>query len=199
MLNKSLPFYGRKGSINELKETEKNYNVSTYNIEGKKNQNTMIIKKTTQNKNELLKSYYKDVKEYLKTNNEKYENAIHIKDIDFPNTKLIEIIFILSIVLAIAPLTTALIGMTSLMTAIYSLAVGIPFSIAATIILKKIEKQDKKNKFIKEYSNLNKEYVTFYSENKNVKNTKSQEIKPINRNKENNYKYIKERKKSNIN
>ena len=76
MLNKSLPFYGRKGSINELKETEKNYNVSTYNIEGKKNQNTMIIKKTTQNKNELLKSFYNDVKEYLITSINCFKKSI---------------------------------------------------------------------------------------------------------------------------
>ena len=54
MLYLQLPFYGKRGSIAEIKETEKTYDVSTYNNDGKASI-TSKVKKTNSNLKALIK------------------------------------------------------------------------------------------------------------------------------------------------
>ena len=48
MLYLQLPFYGKRGSIAEIKETEKTYDVSTYNNDGKASITSKVKKKRNQ-------------------------------------------------------------------------------------------------------------------------------------------------------
>jgi len=198
MLDIKIPFYGKRGSINRLVEENNIYNISTYNIDGKVNEDIIQVKKSLQNKKDLLKRYYNDVYEYLNVKKEEYERATNEKSIELPNTKVIENIFVITAVLATAPLISAFIlGSYSIwMLGMNSITIGLPFAIAAMIILKKIDINNKRKSFIREYSKLKNEYAIYREDNKIKENTnvKVKSITPISRDKELSYSYVKKYK-----
>ena len=76
---------------------------------------------------------------------------------------------------------------------VYSLVIGTPFFIASYKVLKKIDKQNKKNSFINEYKRLNKEYRKYEIEKEDEKRrTLARSKIPMNIDKERKYSYIKE-------
>ena len=78
----------------------------------------------------------------------------------------------------------------------YSITIGLPFAIAAMIILKKIDIDNKRKSFIREYSKLKNEYAIYREDNKIKENTnvKVKSITPISRDKELSYSYVKKYK-----
>lgn len=191
MLYLQLPFYGKRGSIAEIKETEKTYDVSTYNNDGKASI-TSKVKKTNSNLKALINNYHKDTDEYLRTNREKYDIASYEKNTEYPSAKTIKAAFITSAVLVSTAMPiSALTGMAGV--TVYSLVIGTPFFIASYKVLKKIDKQNKKNSFINEYKRLNKEYRKYEIEKEDEKRrTLARSKIPMNIDKERKYSYIKE-------
>ena len=191
MLYLKIPFYGKRGSIAEIKESDKTYDLSTYDIDGKINNYISKIKKTYENKNAILNNFYEDTYEYLKMYKDKYDNASYKKNINFPSTKIIENIFIASGVLTISAIPVAL--LTDIYGIIgYSLAIGVPFLVASYTVLNKIDKQNKRKRFVNEYAELNNIYRNYENYKNQKDKIKAREITPVNRNKELTYKYVRE-------
>ena len=191
MLYLKIPFYGKRGSIAEIKESDKTYDLSTYDIDGKINNYISKIKKSYENKNAILNNFYEDTYEYLKMYKDKYDNASYKKNINFPSTKIIENIFIASGVLTISAIPVAL--LTDIYGIIgYSLAIGVPFLVASYTVLNKIDKQNKRKRFVNEYAELNNIYRNYENYKNQKDKIKAREITPVNRNKELTYKYVRE-------
>ena len=191
MLYLQLPFYGKRGSIAEIIETDNTYDVSTYNNEGKSNI-TSRVKKTKSNLKAIMSNYYKDTDEYLRTNRDKYDIASYEKNTDYPNTNIIKGSFIISSALVTTAIPiSALTGMAGV--TVYSLAIGTPFFVASYKVLKKIDKQNKKNNFMNEYKELNTKYRKYETEREEEKRRILARSRiPMNIDKERKYSYVKE-------
>ena len=191
MLYLQLPFYGKRGSIAEITETDNTYDVSTYNNEGKSNI-TSRVKKTKSNLKAIMSNYYKDTDEYLRTNRDKYDIASYEKNTDYPNANIIKGSFIISAALVTTAIPiSALTGMAGV--TVYSLAIGTPFFVASYKVLKKIDKQNKKNNFMNEYKELNTKYRKYETEREEEKRRILARSRiPMNIDKERKYSYVKE-------
>lgn len=164
MLHKQLPFYGKRGSIAEINENQKYYQVKTYNIDGKET-DAINIKKTYQDRINLFKNYYKEVEEYLSINKEKMREVSAREKKTLLNEKLATIILIVSVILAILPLACGMIlGHAGLwMVGKITLLIGSAFSTASIISLKNIKEEKELKDFKNTYNNLEHELKIYKS------------------------------------
>ena len=167
MLDIKLPFYGKRGSIGKIIETPSNYQVYTYNIDGKKYDQIRNIKKNSQNKNDLLNSFYQDVEEYLIKNNDKFKQLSTQEKKNILDKKIVQIILIASVALGILPLATSIIleSVNLWNIGIITLLTGASFATASLISLKNIKEKEETEQFLKTYSNLQHE-LKLYKEEK---------------------------------
>ena len=163
-MNYSLPFYGKKGTISTIKENNNNYIVNCYDFTGKDNI-VLEVPKNNRNYNQLIDNYYKDLKEYLKANNNKYEYYNQTKKENKTNKKtitLLKLISIAAIALSIPLLSTheelGYIGITLN-------AISIPLLVSSINLTTKARKEEKKKKFINKYNEL-EHRLRIYNENK---------------------------------
>ena len=71
-MNFKIPFYGKKGTIKDIKEDTKFYKVYRYGL-SEKEENIFYVPKNDGNLEALLDNYYSDLKGYLDANADKYE------------------------------------------------------------------------------------------------------------------------------
>lgn len=163
-MNYSLPFYGKKGTISNIEETDKNYLVHRYDITGKENL-TLKVPKNAKNYNLLLENYYTDLKDYLITNNNKYEyckknkakNKVKVKTIIYLKLASIALIAV-SLPLLSTQSTLGYIGVALDVLAIPTIISSFKLSI-------KERNSEKSANFINKYNEL-EHRLRIYNENK---------------------------------
>lgn len=191
MLNYKLPFYKKRGSIAEIKETESNYQVYRYTIDGKIEPEPNNIKKTQSNKEALLKDLFNNIEEFLNKNKLKYNEIIKSNNLEFNNNSILnkkntQLILILAVIIGIIPLaTTITLELTNQWTiGIISLITGASFATASLIRIDKIKETEQKIQFIKTYSSYQHELKIYKEERQKTKEniiTKSRSLSPSKR------------------
>lgn len=178
MLYYKLPFYGKRGSIGEIKEFKSRFEVSVYNIDGKKNDNVLTIKNNFNNKRDLLANFFCDVEEYLSKFQGDFMKLSKVDKKLVLNKKVAVLILILSVLIGIGvPAVGILLGSANLWTlGLISLAFGASFSTASLISLKNAIENEKIDDFLRIYSNLNHE-LNIYKEETKLLNNKNNNIK----------------------
>ena len=146
----TLPYYGIKGTISEIKESENYYTVYRYGM-SEKDIYILEVPKNIKNNELLLNNYYSDLKNYLNENKEKYEQYKNKKYKKHPNLNLLKIIAIVMLSSSIPLLQTYnILGYVGIALDILSIPVVI-----SVIKLSIDEKKKEKNiKFIKKYNEL---------------------------------------------
>ena len=194
-MNYSLPFYGKKGTISNIEETDKNYVVYRYDFTGKDSL-VLEVPKNTKNYNLLLENYYTDLKDYLITNNNKYEYCKRTRLNNKVKEKTIISLKIISIALITASLpliatqgTLGYIGVTLD-------ALAIPAIISSVNLSLKENNIKKKTNFINKYNEL-EHRLRIYNKGKSktVSLTKYSELKIDNKEPKRDLKKILEKKK----
>ena len=71
-MNFKLPFYGKKGTIKDIKEEQKYYVVYRYGL-SEKEESIFYVPKNDNNLSLLMNNYNNDLKEYLDLNADKYD------------------------------------------------------------------------------------------------------------------------------
>ncbi len=167
-MNYTLPYYGKKGTIKNIEEKEKNYQVTRYGM-NKSNTYQLQVKKNKQNEELLIENYYNDLLEYLNVNKNKYnnykQNNNKIKSSTINLLKITGIVMIATSIPLIQSYETA--GYIGIALDILSIPV------IAGIIKLSIEekKQNKRTDFINKYDEL-KHKLKIYTE----KETKSLDL-----------------------
>lgn len=183
MLNKRLPFYGKRGSIGEISETDDYYQVKTYDIDGKYN-DIINVRKTYQDKNSLFGNYYKDVEEYLNLNKDKLDSLSKEEKKVLLNKRMVKVILTISVLIGILPLAVSIVLGNASLWSIggITLLIGASFSTASIISLKNIKEYEDKEEFKRTYKNLEHELKVYKSELNNELVSKKSKNKSNNRN-----------------
>lgn len=167
MLNLSLPFYGKRGSISKIFETEKNYSVTKYGINGKE-ELSLIIPKKYKNYVGLMQNYYQDLKGYLESTYHYYlecrstrlKKEINIKKVQLGTCASIGGFAIGSILMTgfLSSAITEAMAYVGLVIAASSIS-----GFCATRNLTKTYKKDKeKADFIERFNSLNRSLENYY-------------------------------------
>lgn len=182
MLNYKLPFYEKKGSIAAILETESDYQVWRYKIDGKIEQESSHIKKTSSNKQALLNEFFTNVEEWLTTNKNKYEELIannpnKLETKSVLNKQNTMIILILSIIIGICPLATSIILESASLWTIGAgtFISGAAFTTASIIRLNSIKFEEKNTKFKNKYESMQHELKIYNAEELTPKSTSKKE------------------------
>lgn len=149
-MNYTLPYYGKKGTISKIEESEKSYQVYRYGM-NKKDKYILEVPRSQKNKELLINNYYNDLYNYLNVNKEKYEqykNTNHKKHINLNLLKLIGIVMLSSSIPLLQ--TYDILGYIGIALDILSIPVVISV-VKLSIDEKKMENQ---NKFIEKYDKL---------------------------------------------
>ena len=158
-MNFKLPFYGKKGTIKDIKEDNKYYIVYRYGLS--ENEETIFyVPKNDNNLELLINNYNSDLRGYLDTNADKYETYQKTRLKKKININLVKALFGVSgiTLLSSIPLfnTHEAIGFVGVILD----TIATSTAIYATIeIVKKIT-DDKKAKYIKNYNQMNHKYQT---------------------------------------
>lgn len=171
-MNYTLPYYGKKGTISNIKENERYYQTERYGL-NKKETYILNVPKNKKNEELIIKNYYDDLKEYLNINKEKYniykEKRSKTK-INSLKTNILKLSSITMIAISIPLLLThdirGYIGITLDILSIPIIITSIKNSIN--------ERQDKKRKqFINKYNDL-EHRLRIYNEKKSKNKTLTQ-------------------------
>ena len=168
-MNYTLPYYGKKGTIKSIEETDKNYEVNRYGM-NKNDTYQLKVKKNKINEELLVENYYNDVKNYLTEQKDKYDkynkdNKNKVNQVKLNVLKLTGIILIgSSIPLLQTYGTPRYIGVALDI-------ISIPIVIEILKLTIKEKKQNNRTKFINKYDEL-KHRLRIYNEN----NSKSLEL-----------------------
>lgn len=183
MVNYKLPFYGKRGSIGEIKETESGFQVLTYNVDGDKFNETIMIRNTPSNRIDLLNNFFQNVEEYLKINQNKFIELKNKEKKNVANKNMAMIILIVSVLLGIGiPGVGICLGTANFGSLGASLIVGAAFATASVISLKNGKENESIDDFVKNYYNLQHE-LKIYKEERNKamrekKDVKSRSLSP---------------------
>ena len=180
IMDYSLPFFEKKGTICNIIEEDKNYIVYRYDTNGKKI--TLKVPKNSKNYNLLLENYYTDLKDYLDTNNNKYEcyKKENLNKIKNSKITLLKLVSILLLVASISLLATS--GLLEYIGFILAI-VSVPTIISSIAISAKEKDRENKLQFINKYNELeNKLKIYNGSKNKTIKLTQYTGLNPNNRN-----------------
>ena len=194
-MNYSLPFYGKKGTISNIKENEKSYIVNRYDITGKENL-TLEVPKNNKNYNLLIENYYTDLKDYLITNNNKYEYYRKSKSKNKVNANTIIYLKVASIALIIASLPLLRTQNTLGYLGIALDAIALPAIISSINLSIKEKNNEKRSQFINKYNEL-EHRLRIHNENKakTISLTKYSEVKTNDKEPKRDLKMILEKKK----
>ncbi len=194
-MNYNLPFYGKKGTISSIEENDKNYIVHRYDITGKENL-TLEVPKNTKNYNKLVENYYIDLKDYLITNNNKYEYFKRTKAMNKVKASTIIYSKIASIALIAGSLPLVANQGTLGYLGITLDAIAIPVIISSVRLSIKENNNEKKARFINKYNELAHRLI-IYNEGKsrNISLTKYSEVKTDNKEPKRDLRKILEKKK----
>ena len=168
-MNYTLPYYGKKGTIKSIEETDKNYEVNRYGM-NKNDTYQLKVKKNKINEELLVENYYNDLKNYLTEQKDKYDkynkdNKNKVNQTKLNVLKLTGIILIgSSIPLLQTYGTPGYIGVALDI-------ISIPIVIEILKLTIKEKKQNNRTKFINKYDEL-KHRLRIYNEN----NSKSLEL-----------------------
>ena len=180
MINLKLPFFGKRGTIKNIKENKNVYVVTRYGIEEKQ-----IVPKKKKNLDGLYKNFYDDTRNYIEASYDKYKNYKQIltERKKQGKSKLHLNINKLKIALLISGSVTTLsaIGLIALLPTasimlyldMSTLALSLVSLTAITNNLIGYLKDKKKDNFIKEYNNYEKELNNY-----NIINSKKTITKP---------------------
>lgn len=156
-MNFKIPYFGKKGSIKDIKENNKFYLVYRYGLT-EKEETLFYVPKNKNNLKDLLDNYYSDLKEYLDINANKYETTKKTrlkKDINLGLIKIMSVASLTMLLASIPLLNThnqiGFIGVT-----LDTLA--IPTAVYAIGEFVKLHNDTKKAKFIKKYNQLRHKY-----------------------------------------
>lgn len=156
-MNFKLPFYGKKGTIKDIKEDEKYYIVYRYGLTNQE-ESIFYVPKNDNNLLLLMNNYNNDLKEYLEINSNKYETYKQTrlkKDINKNSLKILFAISGFMILSSIALFGThEPIGFVGVILD----TIAIPTTIYATSEMIKKRKDEQKEKFIKSYNKMNHKY-----------------------------------------
>lgn len=152
------PFYGKRGSISKIIETEKTFITTRYGLDGKEEEAiTTTTPNKNKNKNRIFKECHQDLKNYLEINYDNYLSNTKKRAKKNINIKKIVIATIISV--AILPVSVFL-TMTMTGTISYIGVIGIALSLTslcAEIDFAKAYFNDKKcSKVITEYKSYEK-------------------------------------------
>lgn len=176
MLYYKLPFYGKRGSIGEIKESKYGIEVLTYDVDGKGFNESIIIRNTKNNRNDILDVFFKNVEEYLDKNKDKFFELKNSEEKVFLNRNLCIVILIMSILFGIGiPGASIILGTDGMFGAVI-LMICASFSTASIISLKKNREESIKKKFLKTYSDLSHEF-SIYEEEKRILVSRNKDIK----------------------
>lgn len=172
-----LPYYGKKGTIHRVEETDYNYIYTVYNDDGSIDKNKRIVpKRKGKNLSCIEKQYYNDLKKYLEYTNHEYMNCKHDRLRKYVNKKHITIGIIVSMsMMAISiPIWFSSIQVLCYIGAIMEATSML--SLYITINLKNtIEKDDKKKVFIEQYNHYQESLIEYNQQKaKNKQNMKTQ-------------------------
>ena len=171
-MNFKLPFYGKKGTIKDIKEDKKYYIVYRYGL-SEKEESIFYVPKNDNNLSLLMDNYNDDLKEYLETNRDKYETYKKTRLNKDINKNSLKVLFGISgaMILSSIPLfnTHEAIGFIGVLLN----TVAIPTAIYGTLEMIKKTKDDKKEVFIRQYNQMTNRYKTnakeYNQENKETK------------------------------
>ena len=167
MINLSLPFYGKRGSISKIIETEKNYSVTKYGITGKE-ELELVIPKKYKNYVGLMQNYYQDLKCYLESTYNYYlecKNTRLKKKMNIKNIQLGTYISVAGFALG-SILMTGFLSATITETIAYIGLVIMASSISGFCATRNLTKEYKKDKqkaeFIEKFNTLNRSLENYY-------------------------------------
>ncbi|MEE3342959.1 MAG: hypothetical protein VZS44_02595 [Bacilli bacterium] len=170
-MNFKLPFYGKKGTIKDIKEDTKYYLVYRYDT-SKDKDILFYVPKNEKNLNRLLDNYYNDLKGYLENSSEKYETLKQNRMKKVINTDNIKLMLGIStsLILLSIPLinTHETIGFVGVVLD----TLAIPTTSYAISELIKNYKDQKNAKFINNYKKLSQKYQS----EAQIKNTNKETI-----------------------
>lgn len=174
LLLSELPFYGIGGTIYRIEEAEESYYKILYNQDGSINPNKIPVpKKKSKNLQFLLKDYFMDLSNYLS----KFENQY----LDYENNTVKETLtnkqFILLVII------TSLASIFSIPFLFTTTTIGLLFSTVSLLSLyivcdihkKDINNNNKRNTFMKQYKDLERDLAN-YNSGKNIINEKKETI-----------------------
>ena len=180
MLDLKLPFFGNRGTIKSIKETDKYYIVSRHGINEKH-----IIPKKNKNLNGLYENYYEDTKKYLETSYNKYKDYKNILNereksgklkskLDIKKLKIAAIASSIVVAISTIALISMLPGISVLIyLSLSTLSLGLVGLTATTNLIINYLKDKKKETFINEYNNYKKEVNEY-----NIKSNKKRQNNP---------------------
>lgn len=159
MNNRKLPFFGKKGTIKEIKitATEKYIVVSRYGATADEQETILSTPNTKINYNLLMKEYMSNLKEYLNITNNKYET--YIKSKNKIKLEKNQIYFLLSTGITMIALSIPLL-ITHDARGYFGIVldtIAIPTELTGMKLYFESKSNHEKQKFIKEYENRKKE------------------------------------------
>ena len=170
-MNYNLPFYGKKGTISSIKEDNRNYIVNRYDFTGKPDI-VLEVPKNNTNYEMLIDNYYTDLKDYLITNNNKYEyykKTRSNKKIDNKTANLLKVGSIAALAISIPLLNThEALGYLGITLDV----IAIPLLISSIKIDIQKKEDKKKTNFINKYNEL-EHRLRIYNEGKTKSITKT--------------------------
>ena len=156
-MNFKLPFYGKKGTIKDIKENDKYYLVYRYGLTD--NEETIFyVPKNDNNLSLLMDNYNYDLKEYIDINASKYETYKKNRLKKTVNINTIKSMLFLSSIMLLSSIplfnTHEEIGFIGVILD----TIAIPTIIYTTSEFMKKKNDDKKVKFINNYNQMSHKY-----------------------------------------
>lgn len=162
-MNLSLPFYGTKGTIKNIVETDKSYTVYRYDLDGKANI-VSSVPKNIKNYSLLIENYYNDLKGYLEVYSNRYE-GYRISSLNRKNNSvLINLLMVLSVVMIGTSIPMLLSFQTLGVFGVVLDVLSIPLLVTSVGLSLKELDDKKKKEFIENYQKFEYRYKLYDDE-----------------------------------